>query len=1103
MALTVGELNGIISVDDTPMHPALRRAENALRQAGQHMGDDAERAGQQAGQALGEGLVRGADGQWRNMRGQLVDAVTAAAAEAEAEARRAGRRISNRVGEGLDDLQGEARQAGQQAGDSLGEGLADGADQAVNETGTRLEKLKTIAGGAALAAGAAAGALLVSGMTDALDQSRIVGKLGAQLGKTPAEAQRYGKIAGRLYSQAITEDFQQAADTISGVMGSGLVPPDATNKQIESISRKTADLVTAFDQDLPAVTNAATQLIRTGLAKNASEAFDLIAAGFGTSVNKADDFLDTLNEYSVQFKRVGLDGKTSIGLINQAIKAGARDSDQVADAIGQFGELAIGQSKGVQDAFKSIGLDSDMIASKLKKGGKSGQEALQMTTDALRNTTDKTTRLNAATALFGDPGTVMGDALLGLDPAAAAAASGMDKATGATDRLGKTLHDNAGTKLEAFKRGMQQNLVDFLGGTVLPSLATFRTKAKTALGGVWNEVGADGEKGAERIAGVALLIAKKFGEKVIEAAPQIASAVAGLGGKIAEYVMANPVGVFKIVAIAGAFLTALVALPALVAAGISAVAISLMVGFVGRLISALQTNVPKWWASFTGWVSKKAGEASQFMSVLGTAIGAWFGNLWSTYVSGPVSRTWNSWLTSVRGLPGRTTSALSSMGSSLATSASNHWNAFKSAAARRGGEFIAWVRGLPGRAVSSMGGMTGLLVIKGVQLVQGLWAGVSSMGGWLASKLTGWAKSVIPGPIAKALGISSPSKVTTAQGRWIARGLIVGITGSTKQVKAASTKLADIIRDSLNPGKKRSKALSTISSSTKKLLKFASTQEKVAARLKTAQKALTYQITARNKLAADVSKGVVDAANITTQTGSEGNSAESILDSLRSNRKAAERFAADLAKLRGKGIRSDLVAQIAQAGVAQGSSAAAALARASSSQIKQINSEQAALVKAAGSAGSVAGDAMYGAGVRAAQGLVRGLQAQQRAIDRQMMAIAKSMSKSIKKALGIKSPSRVMAQVGAYTAEGLRRGIESGRTAVNRSMSSLVETPAPSAWAMDASARRPAGTGARPIRTVTVGSDGSKFGDLLVSELRRKVQAVGGGDVQFVLGKGR
>ncbi|MFI1701949.1 phage tail tape measure protein [Streptomyces bobili] len=1098
MTLTVGELNGIITIDDRAVDPALRRAEQALRQSGQHMGDDASDAGEAAGRHLGQGLVRGADGQWRTLRGELADAVTAAAAEAEAEAVRAGQRIGDAVTRGLDDMDDEARQAGEQAGDQagdgLGDGLAAGADAGVAEAGTRLDKLKMLAAGAGAAAGAALGAMLVGGVTEALDQAKITAKLGAQLGTTPAQAQRYGKIAGDLYSKAIVEDFQGAADTIKAVMNAGLLPTDATNRQIKVMSTRLSDLSTVLEMDVGEAANAAGIMVRNGLAKNAEEAIDMLTQASNAGANRFGDLGETITQSANNLSHFGLTGQQALGVMVQGLDAGAPSAELLAGALE---EMAANAADGAE-TFDALGLNGKQMAAAFAEGGPKAGKALDQLLDRLRTMKDDGARSKAMIELFGEEALTMQDALLQVDPSTASAKLG--DFAGAADKAGKVLHDNAGTKVEAFKRNIQQNVVEFLGGTVIPGLTTFRQKAATAFNGLWDEAGKDSEGTADRIASVVPLIAKKLGEKVIEAAPQIASTVAGLGGKIAEYVMQNPVGVFKIAAIAGAFLTALVALPALVAAGISAVAISLMVGFVGRLISALQTNVPKWWASFTGWVSKKAGEASQFMSVLGSAIGAWFGRLWSTYVAGPVSRTWNSWLTSVRGLPGRTTAALSSMGSSLATSASNHWNSFKGAAAKRGNEFISWVRGLPGRAVSAMGGMTGLLVVKGVQLVQGLWAGVQSMGGWLSSKLTGWAKSVIPGPIAKALGISSPSKVTTAQGRWIARGLIAGITGSTKQVKAASVKLADIVRDGLNPGKRRSKALSTISSSTKKLLRFASTQEKVAARLKTAQKALTYQLTARNKLAADVSKGVVDAANITAQTGSEGNSAESILDSLRSNRKAAERFAADLAKLRGKGIRSDLVAQIAQAGVAQGSSAAAALARASSSQVKQINSEQAALVRAAGNAGAVAGDAMYGAGVRAAQGLVRGLQAQQRAIDRQMMAIAKSMSKSIKRALGIKSPSRVMAQVGAYTAEGLRRGIESGRTAVNRSMSSLVETPSPSAWALGASGRYTAGTGRTP-RVVRIGSDGTAFGDLVVGTLRKKIDNLGG-DVQFVLGKG-
>jgi hypothetical protein len=53
VALTVGELNAILSVDDRAVDPTLRRAENALRASGQRMGDDASASGQR----IGDGIV--------------------------------------------------------------------------------------------------------------------------------------------------------------------------------------------------------------------------------------------------------------------------------------------------------------------------------------------------------------------------------------------------------------------------------------------------------------------------------------------------------------------------------------------------------------------------------------------------------------------------------------------------------------------------------------------------------------------------------------------------------------------------------------------------------------------------------------------------------------------------------------------------------------------------------------------------------------------------------------------------------------------------------------------------------------------------------------
>lgn len=136
-----------------------------------------------------------------------------------------------------------------------------------------------------------------------------------------------------------------------------------------------------------------------------------------------------------------------------------------------------------------------------------------------------------------------------------------------------------------------------------------------------------------------------------------------------------------------------------------------------------------------------------------------------------------AWLT---GLPGRIIGAISSLATRLATNAANGFQRFRDAAGQKALAFVAWMRGLPGRITSALGNLGSLLVGKGQDVVRGLLNGVKSMGGWLKGQLIGFAKSSIPGPIAKALGIASPSKLMAKSvGRWIPAGIVQGINAGT------------------------------------------------------------------------------------------------------------------------------------------------------------------------------------------------------------------------------------------------------------------------------------------------------------------------------------
>jgi hypothetical protein len=553
----------------------------------------------------------------------------------------------------------------------------------------------------------------------------------------------------------------------------------------------------------------------------------------------------------------------------------------------------------------------------------------------------------------------------------------------------------------------------------------------------WTRMLAFGVATYTRIAAAAVVSAARTG------AAWAATAVRSMAVFVAQMIRTAVVAVaqFTLMAARAVIWAATMAAQWLIAMGPVGWIIAAVIALVALIVANWDT-IKRWtiaaWNAIWGFIKGAAAKIWQLFlnwTIIGLVI-----KHWSTIKSKTIA-VWNAIVAWVKKIPGWLYNAF--LNWTLLGLVIKHWSAIKTATVKKALEMVAWVKGLPGRIARGIGSLRSLLTSKGRDVVTGLWSGISGMTGWIKGKIMGWAKSAIPGPVARALGISSPSKVTTAQGRWIARGLVVGLTGSGKQVRAAAVKLADIVRDSLASGRRRSKALGKISTGAAQLIKLANKEVALASRIKAANKSLADQIKARDKLAADVRKGILDAANITSM-GEQGqpHTAGTILSGLQDQLARARQFAADLAALRKKGVRGDLVAQIAQAGVEQGGATAMALANASNESIKQINSTQAQLVKAAGKAGASAGDAMYGAGINAAKGLVAGLKAQQRAIEAQMLVIARGMKTAIKKALGIRSPSTLMAdEVGRWIPAGIAVGAQDNRRVLDQAMASLT-TPA-------------------------------------------------------------
>lgn len=249
-----------------------------------------------------------------------------------------------------------------------------------------------------------------------------------------------------------------------------------------------------------------------------------------------------------------------------------------------------------------------------------------------------------------------------------------------------------------------------------------------------------------------------------------------------------------------------------------------------------------------------------------------------------------------------------------------------------------------------------------------------------------------------------------------------------------------------------------------------------------------------SSLRESVASGVMGETAITRGvTGDRVTTLPDIMTTMQGSRDKATAFARALADLKAKGFSGEIIRQVAEAGIGGGGlETAGALLTASASDIASFNSMQAEISAAAKAAGVTAADAMYGAGIKAAEGLVNGLTAQKKAIEKAMMDIAKSMEKAIKKALGIKSPSKVMQDVGHDTAQGFALGMADNRDVDTAWSSMLNRGPAAGG---SATAAAGGGTYTLPVYI------GNKLLDEIILDSNRRTVRTRGGNVQNVYGQ--
>ncbi|MBD5787105.1 phage tail tape measure protein [Cellulosimicrobium terreum] len=403
------------------------------------------------------------------------------------------------------------------------EGDAAGEDAGGRLSGKIIAALATIpVAGAIVGIGAAIGEALMSGLQNEVREDRFA----AQTGLDAATTARIGRAAGEAYANNFGESIAGNIDTARVAIQAGLLDPDATRRDAQNIIQSLTGVADVLEEDVGRTAQAVGVMLRTGVARDAQDAFDVLVRGAQSGANASEDLLDTFTEYPALFEKLGLDGATALGLINQGLEGGARNSDLVADALKEFQIRATDASEASAAGFEAIGLSAEDMTAKIAAGGEGAKEGLDQVLDGLRDMEDPVARNAAGVALFGTQWEDLGDAILGLD--VTTAVDKLGQVEGAAKSALDTLGDNSAGKIESAKRNIElaaDGIKGALATAFSPQIEGFATFVTTNREAVMTFL-LDAANGA-----------LDFGRMLVEAAASGTEAVGGfLSGPCADLI---------------------------------------------------------------------------------------------------------------------------------------------------------------------------------------------------------------------------------------------------------------------------------------------------------------------------------------------------------------------------------------------------------------------------------------------------------------------------------------------------------------------------------------------------------------------------------------
>lgn len=231
----------------------------------------------------------------------------------------------------------------------------------------------------------------------ATDFDKASNKMQSALGLTNDELKNYENIMKNIYNAGYGESYEDVADAISQVSQQLIELP---TDEVEKITKNALTLRDVFGVEVNESVRA-TKALMTQFGTSGEQAFNLIAQGAQNGLDFSGELIDNINEYSVQFKKLGFNAEDMFNIFQSGADAGAWNLDKIGDAVKEFSIRAIDGSNTTADGFNRLGFNVDDMANKFASGGDTAKKAFYQVIDAIKAMDDPVEQSIVGVDLFG------------------------------------------------------------------------------------------------------------------------------------------------------------------------------------------------------------------------------------------------------------------------------------------------------------------------------------------------------------------------------------------------------------------------------------------------------------------------------------------------------------------------------------------------------------------------------------------------------------------------------------------------------------------------------------------------------------------------------